>query len=130
MRATPWSLAEPYRQSFGGYLSNYGDDYGVFQIPHAKTGVSLRVIASSGAAAKAEGMDPWDHVSVSLPNRCPNWIEMEFIKRLFFDESEVAFQLHVPVSEHISFHPHCLHIWRPLHVQIPVPPAIMVGPQS
>lgn len=49
---------------------------GAFRIPSVRTGTVLKVIASSG-----EG---WDHVSVSLPNRCPNWIEMDFIKRTFF----------------------------------------------
>jgi hypothetical protein len=35
----------------------------------------LRVIASDG-----EG---WEHVSVSLANRCPTWDEMCFIKGVF-----------------------------------------------
>lgn len=36
-------------------------------------------------------------------------------------------QLHVDVSDHISVHPNCLHIWRPTDVAIPLPPKIMVG---
>ncbi len=78
----------------------------------------LRVLASSG-----EG---WDHVSVSLEHRCPTWGEMEWVKRLFFLENETAFQLHVPPSEHINKHPYTLHIWRPHHQQIPLPPSYMV----
>jgi hypothetical protein len=38
---------------------------------------------------------------------------MEFVKRIFFADDETAMQLHVPLAEHISHHPYCLHIWRP-----------------
>lgn len=82
----------------------------------------LRVLASNG-----EG---WDHLSVSMVNRCPRWSEMEFIKRLFFLPEEVAMQLHVPPSDHISFHPYCLHIWRPHGAEIPLPPPELVGPRK
>jgi hypothetical protein len=44
----------------------------------------------------------WDHVSVSLPNRCPNWQEMCFIKDVFFDAHECAMQLHPPKSENVN----------------------------
>lgn len=97
-----------------------GEDGGAFMVPYLKHGVTLRVIASFGCG--------WDHVSVSLPNRCPNWLEMEHVKRLFFRDDEAAMQLHVPPSEHINHHQHCLHIWRPHGVDIPMPPAWMVGP--
>lgn len=79
----------------------------------------LRIIASS-----SEG---WDHVSVSLPDRCPTWEEMDYIKRLFFKPDECAIQYHVPVSDHISVHPYCLHLWRPHSVMIQMPPKWMVG---
>lgn len=79
----------------------------------------IRVIASSG-----EG---WDHVSASFPDRTPSWDEMAKIKRLFFKDDEAAFQLHVPVTQHINCHPHCLHLWRPLSGEIPVPPSWMVA---
>jgi len=72
--------------------------------------------------------DPfWDHVSVSRANRCPNWPEMEHVKRLFFQDTETAMQLHVPAADHINNHPYCLHLWRPHGVEIPRPPAIFVG---
>lgn len=92
---------------------------GAFLVPHRHTGVELKVIASSG--------DGWDHVSVSLPNRCPNWLELEFVKRLFFREEETAMQLHVPPSDHVNLHPYCLHLWRPQAAEIPRPPAWMVA---
>lgn len=91
---------------------------GMFNVPGPKER-ALRVIASSGKG--------WDHVSVSLPDRCPTWEEMDHVKRLFFKDEETAMQLHVPTSEHISHHPNCLHLWRPQEQPIPRPPSIMVA---
>jgi|SRR5215469_11439392 len=92
---------------------------GAFGVPSCIDRASLAVIASS--------QEGWDHVSVSRANRCPNWPEMEQIKRLFFREDEVAMQLHVAETEHINNHPHCLHLWRPTDGrEIPLPPAIFV----
>lgn len=103
------------------FYGNVGDETcGVFSVPSAIDKAELRIVASAG-----EG---WDHVSVSRRNRCPNWQEMEQIKRLFFKDEETAMQLHVPASDHINAHPYCLHLWRPHAVQIPRPPGWMVGP--
>jgi len=100
-----------------------GDDTcGMFILNGIQFKRALKVVASSG-----EG---WDHVSVSLPDRCPTWEEMEQVKRLFFREGETAMQLHVPPTDHISHHPYCLHLWRPQDVEIPRPPGWMVGPES
>lgn len=94
---------------------------GIFTVPSPIDKQDLCVIAASG-----EG---WEHVSVSRSSRCPNWPEMERIKRMFFHDDEVCMQLHVATAEHISFHPYCLHIWRPIDGrEIPLPPSWMVGP--
>lgn len=82
-------------------------------------GVKLGIIASCGA--------DWDHVSVSLPNRCPNWPEMCAVKDAFFFPSETVMQLHVPPQDHINNHPYCLHLWRPQSAEIPRPPGFLVG---
>lgn len=68
----------------------------------------------------------WDHVSVSLPNRCPRWCEMQFVKDLFFKPEEVVIQYHVGKDDHINFHPYCLHLWRPQETPIQLPPKGMV----
>jgi hypothetical protein len=116
-------LLDQYRDRAWEYrmCGGYGDDDGgCFKVKSpTDPKVMLRVIAARG-----EG---WDHISVSTERRCPNWPEMEHIKRLFFDAEEVAFQLHVPVRDHISVHPHCLHIWKPHAVAIPLPPEWMVA---
>lgn len=102
------------------FFAGYGDhEAGLFIVAYPRTGVALKVIASTERG--------WDHVSVSLPNRCPNWLEMEHIKRMFFREEETAMQIHVPPAEHISLHPFCLHLWRPLNCDIPRPPNDLVG---
>lgn len=97
--------------------ASYGNN-GAFAIKRGST--YLRVIASDG-----EG---WDHVSVSLPTRCPTWEEMSFVKRLFFHDEECVMQLHPPASEHINCHEFCLHLWRPQGKSIPQPPGNLVGP--
>ena len=79
----------------------------------------LLIIASFGGG--------WDHVSVSRRDRIPNWIEMSFVKRAFFEPDEVAMQLHPAESEYINNHPRCLHLWRPQNDSIPTPPGDMVG---
>ena len=124
MRMTPWLLAEPYRIQTRGYKSSYGEPCGAFEIPYPQTGVRLRVLAVSGEASRINlgDMHAWDHVSVSLPRRTPNWAEMSFIKSLFWDDDEYVMQLHVPASEHVNFHAHTLHLWKPILIEIPRPP--------
>jgi hypothetical protein len=91
---------------------------GAFLIPYPLAGMKLRCVATNG--------DGWDHVSVSLPGRTPTWAEMDYAKRTFFHEHEVAMQLHVAEDKHINVHPYCLHLWRPHRADIPLPPRIMV----
>ena len=124
MRPTPWIAAERHRwaDAPNGYHSSYGEDFGIFRVPHPKTGVVLHVMASRGGG--------WEHVSVSLDNRCPNWPEMHHIKELFWDDEEAVMQLHPPKSDYRNFHPHCLHLWRPMTSEIPLPPGIMVAPEA
>lgn len=113
---------DAYRDVRGGEIvwGWAGDETcGLFRVPSPIDKGELTVIVSSG-----EG---WDHVSVSRRNRCPNWTEMEHVKRMFFRDDAVAYQLHVPPAKHISLHDYCLHIWRPQDAQIPMPPSIMVA---
>jgi len=99
---------------------HHGDSTcGCFLFPSPIDGAKMAVIASAGGG--------WDHVSVSRATRCPNWPEMEYIKRLFFKDAETVMQLHVPRADHINLHPYALHLWRPQEVEIPRPPGWMVG---
>jgi hypothetical protein len=96
-------------------------------LPHLPSGNSgngafefgaIRVIASNGGG--------WDHLSVSLAHRTPTWEEMELVKRRFFKPHALVVQYHLPESKHISCHPYCLHMWRPHHHRIKLPPPNMV----
>jgi hypothetical protein len=116
-------LLDIYRDTSKAVRAMYGSigDHtcGAFLVPSPIDTAPMRVIASADME--------WDHVSVSRTNRCPNWIEMEHVKRMFFADDETAMQLHVPVKDHINVHPHCLHLWRPQAAAIPMPPSITVA---
>jgi hypothetical protein len=68
-------------------------------------GRELHVIASDWGE--------WQHISVSLINRCPNWREMSYIKDLFWDDEEECIQFHPKKSQYINIMQYCLHIWKP-----------------
>ena len=107
-----------YRLRVGEYGSDDSiGNYGAFLIPYES--FTMRVLASEGLG--------WEHVSVSLNNRCPNWKEMCFIKDLFWDEEDVVIQYHPKKSEYVNLYPNCLHLWRPVNQQIPTPPKELVG---
>lgn len=97
----------------------------VFFVPRRPGMNPLRVIASDGALE--DGATPWEHVSVSLPDRCPTWSEMCAVKRLFWDDDDTVVQFHPPRSEWVNNHEFCLHLWRPVGVEVPRPPALLVG---
>ena len=87
-------------------------------------GADLRVMASDGRRdPEAQG---FEHVSVSLRHRVPNWQEMCFIKNIFWGEEETVYQLHPPKSQWINNHPNVLHLWRHANKEIPMPPNILV----
>jgi hypothetical protein len=100
------------------WYGSYGDDKNGVFIIDSPDGVELRMVISSGMG--------WEHISVSTIGRCPQWLEMDYVKRTFFRQNEVAMQLHPAVKDHINVHPYTLHIWRPLRGTIPLPPKFMV----
>lgn len=122
-KSTPAVLELARRREVFGFGLN-----GIFE-PMGPCGERLRIIASTA------DIDPrisqgWEHVSVSTRRRTPNWREMCFVKDLFWEPHETVMQLHPPESEWISNHPYCLHLWRHVSREIPMPPSIMVGRQE
>ena len=96
------------------------DKNGVFLVRSpTSNNQNMAVICSNG-----EG---WDHVSISLSNRCPNWEEMNHIKNLFFKEEETVIQFHPKKSEYVNKCRNCLHLWRDQKNEHKLPPQIMVG---
>lgn len=109
-----------YRIRNGRFRTDEGHgNNGAFFIPTRPGQTPLKVIASDG-----EG---WEHVSISLPDRCPSWAEMCRIKALFWDDEDAVMQLHPPRSDWVNNHQFCLHLWRPMQSAIPLPPSLMVG---
>ena len=90
-----------------------GDDGAAYKIG------ALAIIASWGAG--------WEHVSVSRRDKCPSWAEMDHVKRMFWDDEEAVMQLHPPRSQWVNNHPRCLHLWRPIGQEVPLPPTVLVG---
>jgi hypothetical protein len=123
MRPTLSEKLEEGRIRSGVYASSAGKLYGAFVI-QGPCGKELKIMSSG----KDEEYG-WEHVSVSIDKRAPNWEEMCFVKNLFWDDEECVMQLHPPKSEYVNLHPHCLHLWRHLTEKIFMPPPILVGPQ-
>jgi len=115
-----FKVPEEYRiipaPAFAGL--DFGNN-GAFIIPFES--YELRAIASDGCE--------WEHVSVSLKTRCPNWKEMCHIKDLFWSEDDVVIQYHPAKKDYINCHPYCLHLWKPINKEMPTPPSILVGPK-
>jgi hypothetical protein len=103
MRAEPNIRIEEYRRYHP--LLGTGDpgkNYGFFVFG------PLRII-SSGCA---DSYTDWEHVSVSCANRCPNWQEMDLVKRLFWDDDETVIQFHPRRDEYVNTHEFTLHLWK------------------
>ena len=120
-----FNVPEKYRIITGsmGSTKGYGNN-GAFLVKTLKLKRSLTVIASDELG--------WEHVSVSLADRCPTWEEMSFIKSLFWDDADLVVQLHPPTDQHINNHNYCLHLWRKADSNdfCELPPSAMVGYQS
>lgn len=122
-------------------LLGYGDDSeGICMVklagtPERPTIVSPFLLQTDGTASLGTRTlaiifscnEGWEHVSVSLPNRCPTWAEMCLVKDLFWEDDEAVMQLHPAKADYVNCHPWCLHLWRPLVGQIPLPPKELVG---
>ena len=117
-----------YRITHGPMASSpLAGNNGAFTIPssEAPRNIALHIIASDGDGGVSE--TPWEHVSVSTTKRCPYWDEMCFVKELFWDDTDVVAQYHPAKEDYINDHPFCLHMWRPVGLIFPTPPALMVG---
>lgn len=130
MRTCPNNRIQPFRLPDRNTQRVYSEDInGEYRIPvpwKRKSDVRTLPRDQIMAVIASDGLG-WDHVSVSLSHRCPTWEEMEYIRDLFFADDETVMQLSVPRADHVSYHPYCLHLWRPQTEPIPRPPALMVA---
>lgn len=74
------------------------------------------VIATNGGG--------WEHVSVSPSSGkgIPTWNDMYAIKKLFFDDEETVVQYHPKKGDYVNIYNKCLHLWRPINQEMPMPP--------
>ena len=98
---------------------------GCFKLVTSFEPAAMLVVVSSGPDEE----HGWEHVSVSADGRCPTWEEMCWVKDIFWDKHEMAVQYHPPESDYVRHHPHCLHMWKPMKMTIPMPPMLLVGPK-
>jgi hypothetical protein len=110
---------EGFRITEGPHRSRLYEKFGAFAISKGKT--TLFIIADDG---KTSG---WEHVSVSTDGRCPTWEEMAYVKSLFWDPEECVIEYHPPRSQYVNRHPYCLHMWRKIGFEIPLPPRELIG---
>lgn len=98
MRQEYSEIIERGRVVDGPYASNPQDRHGVFRLIRPPMRKYLNVIASDGSYWQDAGLPwpVWEHVSVSLPDRCPTWEEMCWVKSLFFEDEECVLQFHPP----------------------------------
>lgn len=99
------------------------EDGGAVQIQNQYDMIDYRIIVSWGGG--------WDHASMTLIScslaRCPTWEEMCWLKDIFWHKDESVIQYHPAKDEYVNNHPHCLHLWKPQNVVLPIPPMEFVG---
>ena len=130
-------VPEQYRLSTGIMKSDesYGNN-GCFEIPFIKPSDGHVAVGKTRilACIASDGMD-YEHVSVykiirlgSQPaqRKIPSWDDMCFIKDMFWDDEDCVIQYHPPKSEYVNNNPFVLHLWRPIGVEIPQPPRVLV----
>lgn len=59
--------------------------------------------------------------------RCPTWEEMCYVKDVFWRPDEMVLQYHPPIQNYVNQNNYVLHLWKPIGVEIPLPPDVLVG---
>jgi hypothetical protein len=137
MRATLPKRLESGRIRQGLWATSPDDGFnGIFVIP-GPDGRELDIAGGNGNGnylvltnglqdrARAPAPTGWEHVSVQADSGTPSWDEMCFVKELFWDEDECVVQYHPPLSQYVRANPHRLHLWKPKHETIPMPPTVL-----
>jgi hypothetical protein len=127
-------LLEKGRIKDGPFATAHGDRFGVFALRFGASDCRLHVIYSDGADWSEIGLagPAFEHASVTVrgQKRCPTWEEMCFVKSLIWGDTEWVLQYHPPAKDNVSVHDFCLHLWRPIGVEIPTPDPLTIGPRT
>lgn len=123
-----FKVPEKYRVVDGPMASTIKDgNNGCFVLAKKMSGLcyrrKLQIIASDGLG--------WEHVSCTIVKGkftyIPSWDDMCFVKSLFWDDEDVVVQYHPAKKDYINMHKNVLHLWRPIGVEMPTPPSILLG---
>lgn len=118
------SEVEEGRERRGDFATEPGTRFGAFKLRCPLSSTYFTVIVSDGTDWAVMGLPgpPWEHVSMSHVSRTPTWEEMCWLKDLFFGPQECVVQFHPAKSAYVNVHPNCLHLWRIVGGEFPVPP--------
>lgn len=96
---------------------------GAFVMPSPFAPNDLLRMLSSGPhsiGSLIAGSGGWEHVSVSVVDRCPTWLEMKLVKEIFWDPGELVIQFHPPQKQYINNNEFVLHLWKsPRRIKLP-----------
>jgi hypothetical protein len=130
MRVAPIKNIEGYRIRTGPMASSrFHGNNGAWHIPGPFLGEGKSARRAMLAVIASDGLG-WEHVSVSLSDRTPTWEEMCYVKDLFWAPDECVIQYHPPRAEYVNFHEHCLHLWKPIGLTLPLPDSLLIGPKN
>lgn len=123
-----WNHLEPYRVLEGPGRSSRLDLFGMFILPLSKGNEQVEILADNGTTTG------WEHVSVKARRKngknsqtaTPHWDIMRLTKELFWEPHETVIQYHPAESDYVNKHPSVLHLWRPIHLELPKPPKEIV----
>ena len=74
----------------------------------------LRAMLSLDTCEDDRGNDSrWLHLSVSLPNRIPTWLELKKAKDAFIGRDHEAIQVLPKDRDFVNCCENCLHLWSP-----------------
>jgi hypothetical protein len=132
MKVNP--ILEGSRYLTGPFGTEPGSPNGMFGIHNGPSGRPLLIVASDGIEpGEPDELQGWEHVSVSIHTQqarnkgmLPNWIEMSYVKQLFWDDEDCVVQFHPPKSDHVNNMP-VLHLWCWTRGVFPRPPSLLVG---
>lgn len=59
----------------------------------------------------------YEHISVSptKKSKMPTWNDMAYLKDIFFEDEEEAYQIIPKKSQYVNIKENCLHIWKPMN---------------
>lgn len=69
---------------------------------------TARIIAT--VAEAPDGSREWLHVSISRPDRMPEYADLTLLHRAFYGD-RWAYQVFAPPNAHVNIHPFALHLW-------------------